>query len=88
MRKMFTCVLALAVGLALLQLAGCKKSEPTTGKPGQPGAKSEQPGPKGKTDQPGAKVKTEQPGAAASDPLAAASKKLVGVSTATAQLHA
>jgi predicted RNA-binding protein len=54
MRKVLACVLSLVVGLALLQLAGCKKSEPA--------AKPEQPGP-----------------AAKADPVAAASKKFVGV---------
>ncbi len=71
MRKVLACVLSLVVGLALLQLTGCKKSEPA--------AKSGQPGAKAKPEQPGA-AKPEQPGAAASsDPVAAASKKLVGV---------
>jgi len=64
MRKVLACALSLVVGLAILQLAGCKKSEPTTGKPGQTGGTA----------------KPEQPGAAAtSDPLAAAAKRLVGV---------
>jgi len=64
MRKVLACALSLVVGLAILQLAGCKKSEPTTGKPGQTGGTA----------------KPEQPGAAAtSDPLAAAGKRLVGV---------
>jgi hypothetical protein len=64
MRKVLACVLTLVVGLALLQLAGCKKSEPTTGKP----------------EQPGGTAKPEQPGTAAkADPLAAAGKRLVGV---------
>ena len=72
MRKVLSCVLSLVVGLALFQLAGCKKSEP--------GAKPGQPGPAAKPEQPGASAKPEQPGPAAKpDPLAAAAKKLAGV---------